>query len=206
MYPDAAEVIPDNMPPPLGQKVLIRTYHDSDFAHDLVNRRPVTGVLIFLNNMLFESYSKRQNTVETSTFGAEFVAAKVAVEMTISLRYQLRMLGVPVEDEFFLVSDNASVIINSSLPSSTLKKKHNAVAYHKVRECVAAGFIKRLQIPSASNISDVLTKPLGPMVHHRLVYSYLLMCPYESSLLEGSVKLNIDTSVWKEKFHNLVQT
>jgi hypothetical protein len=42
-------------------------------------------------------YSKRQNTVETSTFGSEFVAMRIAVELVESLRYKLRMFGLPIE-------------------------------------------------------------------------------------------------------------
>jgi len=34
-----------------------------------------------------------------------------------------------------------SVIKNATRPESTLQKKHNAIAYHKVRECVASGAI-----------------------------------------------------------------
>ncbi len=37
--------------------------------------------------------------------------------------------------------DNKSVVIRATTPSSTLKKRHNALAYHRVREVVAARIV-----------------------------------------------------------------
>ena len=45
-----------------------------------------------------------------------------------------------------------------TLPSSSLKKKHNAIAYHKVRESVAAGIVQIHHIEGKENVADILTK------------------------------------------------
>jgi hypothetical protein len=59
--------------------------------------------------------------------------------------------------------DNASVVQNSSNPESTLKKKHNAIAYHRVREAIAAGTIRLAKEDGQTNLADILTKLLpGP--------------------------------------------
>ena len=50
-----------------------------------------------------------------------------------------------------------------------MKKKHNAIAYHRVREAVAAGVIDLVHIPGVTNISDVLTKPLNRSTHVKLL-------------------------------------
>ena len=70
-----------------------------------------------------------------------------------------------------------SVILNTTLPSSMLKKKHNACAYHRVREAIAAKIVNFAHIPSERNISDVLTKPLGPTVFHKLLKEYMFREP-----------------------------
>ena len=44
------------------------------------------------------------------------------------------MLGVPIDGPTIMLGDNKSVIQNCSIPSSQLKKKYNAIAYHRVRE------------------------------------------------------------------------
>ena len=121
-YPDAAEQLPDNMPVPFGKKARITAYVDADHAHDTVTRRSVTAILIFVNNTPVRWYSKRQRTVETSTYGAELVAARIATDMIIELRYILRMLGVPVDGPALLLGDNNSVVLNTSVPSSILRR------------------------------------------------------------------------------------
>jgi len=88
-YPDAKEELPANMPEPRGKPVQVNLFVDAAHATCLVSRRSTTGVVIFLNGTPVEWYSKRQNTIETSTFGSEFVALKIAVEMNESLRYKL---------------------------------------------------------------------------------------------------------------------
>jgi hypothetical protein len=83
---------------------------------------------------------------------------RVAVEAVLERRYKLRMMGIQIEDTTNVLSDNQAVVINTQFPSSNLKKKHNAVAYHKCREAVAAGIVRTGHIPSKDNIADVLTE------------------------------------------------
>ena len=86
--------------------------------------------------------------------------------MVIEYRYKLRMLGVPVKGPTAMLGDNMSVIQNCSLPSSQLKKKHNAIAYHRIRECVASGIAILGHVNSDDNLSDLCTKALnGPKLH-----------------------------------------
>ena len=165
-YPDATEELPEDMPTPKGKPVLITEYVDADHAHDLVTRRSITGALLYLNSTPIKWYSKRQNTVETSTYGSELVAARIATELIMEMRYKLRMLGVPLLGSAVLYGDNQSVVLNTTVPSSTLKKKHNAIAYHRVREAIAAGVLHFFHIPSEHNVADVLTKPMGPKIFY----------------------------------------
>ena len=59
--------------------------------------------------------------------------------------------------------DNKGVVKNTTMPESTLKKKHNSIAYHFVREAAAGGWIEIAQVSGEKNLSDLLTKPLpGP--------------------------------------------
>ncbi|GAX20073.1 hypothetical protein FisN_1Lu447, partial [Fistulifera solaris] len=91
----------------------------------------------------------------------ERVALKIAVEMIEGLRYKLRMMGVPIEGSTSVFCDNDSVVKNTTHPESPLKKKANAVAYHKVREAIAAGIIRLTKEDGETNLSDILTKLLG---------------------------------------------
>jgi hypothetical protein len=162
-YPNAKEPIPPNAPKARGNPIAISCFVDADHAGNLVTRRSHSGIIIFCNKAPIIWYSKRQNTVETSTFGSEFVAARIAVELIESLRYKLRMFGIPISGPANLFCDNNGVVANCTIPESTLKKKHNAIAYHKVREAVAQGTIRIAKEDSKTNLADILTKPLpGP--------------------------------------------
>jgi hypothetical protein len=100
------EAIPPNMPQPRGNSVKMTAFVAADHASNLATRRSHTGILIFLNKSLIVWFSKRQNTVETSTFGSELVAMRIATEMIESLRYKLQMFGIPVEGATDVLCDN----------------------------------------------------------------------------------------------------
>ena len=157
-YRGEAEPIPGDMPEPRGNVVSTHCYVDADHAGNRVSRRSQTGVLIFVCKAIIMWYSKRQNTVETSTFGSEFVAMRIAVELIEALRYKLRMFGVPIEGPTNVFCDNEAVTKNARVPESTLNKKHNAIAYHRTREAVAAGTIRVAKEDTATNMADMLTK------------------------------------------------
>ena len=169
LYPDAKEEYLPDMPTPKGKSLKITTYFDADHAHDLETRRLVTGVVILLNKTPIQWYSKRQATVESSTYGSEMVAARITTELTMAMRYRLRMLGVPIEGPVTMLGDNLSVVTNCTVSISTLKKKHNAIAYHRVREAVAAGVINLVHVPTQDNLADIMTKLLGPQQHYPLM-------------------------------------
>ena len=160
IYPEAKEELPPNAPEARGNPVQINCFVDSDHAGDRLTRRSQTGIIIYCNSAPIIWYSKRQTTVESSTFGAEFVALRIATELIISLRYKLRMFGIPILGHSNVFCDNESVYKNVAFAESTLKKKHNAICFHRVRECVAAGIIVVHKVGSSFNLSDILTKSL----------------------------------------------
>ena len=122
-YPDAHEDIPTDAPPSQGNKAKLTCCVDADHARDKVTRKSVTGIVLLFNNTPLTWVSKRQKTVETSTCGSELVAAKTAVELIIEWRYKLRMLGLQLEDQSWMIGDNMSVVLNTTLPSYTSLQK-----------------------------------------------------------------------------------
>ena len=102
--------------------------------------------------------SKKQATIETSVFGAEFVVIKQGIEKLRGLRYKLCMMGVPLTGPSFIYGDNKSQITNSAKPESTLKKNCNSICYHAVQESVAMGEFWITHISTHNNLSDLMTK------------------------------------------------
>ena len=160
VYPDAEEDVSINDPEPLGLALALTVYADSDHAHDHVTRRSISGILVFIASTPIMAKSSRQAAVESSTYSAEFYAARTATEVIIGLRLLLRALGVPGSGPTKLLGDNMGVVQSATLFTSCLKKKHNAISYHRVREAVAAGTISYAHINTKANLADILTKPL----------------------------------------------
>ena len=142
---------------------------DSDHAGDKKTRRSRTGFLIFCNMALIDWVSKKQPTVESSVFGAEFVAMKHGIEKLRGLRYKCRMMGIPLSGPSYVYGDNKCTITNSTRPESTLKKKNNSICYHTVRESVAMNESLITHIGTADNLSDLMTKPTFGAKRRRLV-------------------------------------
>ena len=169
-YPEASEEVPTSMPEPfVGNTTQITVMVDADHAHCEVTRRSVTGILVFVNSTPVRWYSKMQKTVETSTYGSELVASRIATDIAIEFRYNIRMMGFALDGPANIFGDNQAVILNTTIPSSQLKKKIHGCAYHRIREMIACRAIRFMHCSSIYNAADVLTKPLGGIAHRRLV-------------------------------------
>jgi hypothetical protein len=160
-YGTVKEAIPHDVPTPLGKPVVTVSYIDANLLHCLNTGRSVTGILHFLNGTPIEWYSKKMATVETATYGAEFVSARTCVEQLVDLRTTLRYLGVPLRDKSYLFGDNESVVNSATQPHAKLHKRHNALSFHRVREAIASGHYVFTHIPGENNPADILSKHWG---------------------------------------------
>jgi hypothetical protein len=154
------EELPPNAPQPRGLGFTSYAKVDADHGSDTVTRRSRTGFLVYLNSSLVYWSSKKQTSVESSSFGSEFIAMKQCCEYLRGLRYKLRMMGIPCEGPSYIYGDNQSVLANTSIPDSTLKKKSQSIAYHFVREGVARDEWRTAYVNTHENEADLLTKLL----------------------------------------------
>ena len=170
---DMKEMVDDKVPTDLIKELAITIFVDSNHGHDLVTGRSVIGVIIFVGRTPVKYYSKRQASVQTSTFGAEFVSLKRAVEEAVIMRYYLRSMGVKVTKQTVVYGDNLSAIRNTIDPGSPLKKKYLALAYHFCREHFGAGIVAIRKIDTKHNISDPFTKGLVSNEFHGHFNSFM---------------------------------
>ena len=125
VYGDSlTEYLPPNIPEPQGLAFALSAYVDSDRAGNTITRRSRT-VYWMLN---------KQNSIETSSSGSEFCAMKVATEYTRGLRFKLRMMGIPCTEPAYICGGNQSVLANTTMPYSVLKKNSKYIAFYFVRE------------------------------------------------------------------------
>ena len=118
-----------------------------------------TSILIFVQNAPNAWFSKRQNTVGSSSFGREFVALQIVKDLLVALWFKLRMFGVPIEGPADIFCGNNSIVKNASILPQSMKK-HNAIKYHPVREAVATKIIRVGKEDGVSNLADLFTKVL----------------------------------------------
>ena len=85
---------------------------------------------------------------------------KECIEHITTLRFKLRMSGVPVIDSTKILCDNKIVVNNSSIIDSTFNKKHSSIDYHYARWNVAFDVVKVAWFDTNYNISDLFTKRL----------------------------------------------
>ena len=161
VYGAVKEIIPHDAPEPLGRYVTLTHYVDANLFHDMITGRSVTGILHLLNKTPIDWFSKKQATVETATYGSEFVAARTCVEQVIDLRTTLRYLGVPIRKKSYMFGDNKSVVDSSITPHAKLHKRHTALSFHRVREAIAAKIIAFYHIAGETNPADILSKHWG---------------------------------------------
>ena len=192
-YDADPEPIPDDMPAPRGIPMVMTCFADASHASNKVTMRSHTGVFIKLNGAPIVWYSKRQNTVESSTFGSEFIALRIATELCQGLRYKLRSFGIPIDGPTSIFVDNQSVFKNTTTPESKLKKKHVAICYHKVRECIAAGWVQIGWITSSMNLADLFTKVLDATTRSRLLET--MMPRWNTPAIEVSL---VDVSIFDD--------
>ena len=124
--------LPSDAPKSGGMGFTMVAYVDSDHVGAVITRRSRTGFILYLNNTPIYWTSKKQQGVETSSFGAEFTAMKQCMEYIRGLRFKLRMMGIPSSQPSLVYGDNKSVLADASLPDSVLKKKAHSIAYNFV--------------------------------------------------------------------------
>eukprot|EP00957_Ditylum_brightwellii_P014527 1093480-Ditylum_brightwellii.AAC.1 len=79
------------------------------------------------------------------------------------------MLNAPVKGTTVLVGDNKSMITDTSLPYSTLKKHVYANYYHYVRDAVASRIAFIIHCDPKYNLVDMGTKSLNGSIHQLLL-------------------------------------
>ena len=157
---EGQEELPPNMSEPWGVGFIMRAKVDADYTADTVTRRSRTGFLVFLNSALIHWWSKKQMSVKSSSFGSEFIVMKQCCEYLRGLCYKLRMLGIPCDEPSLMYGDNQSVLANTTIPDSALKKKSQSIAYHFVMEGSARDEWRTTYVNTHENEADLLTKPL----------------------------------------------
>ena len=154
----------ENAPEARGDSVTTTHFVDADYTGGMKNRLSHTGIHIYLFRAPIIWYSKKHNTVESSTFGSEIVAIRRGMDITNGLRYKIRMMGVPIDRPTSVFCDKNLVVTITSIKNLTLWKKHLGICYHAAREAVSTGIHRIAHISGEFSPTDVITKILTTAV------------------------------------------
>jgi hypothetical protein len=143
------------------QTPTLTTYTDADWAGCPDTRRSTSGFTVFLGGALVSWSSKRQTTVSRSSAEAEYRRVANAVAKCSWLRQLLGDLKINIPKTTVAYCDNVSSVYMSRNPVHHRRTKHIEIDIHFVREKVAIGELRVLQIPSAQQFTDIFTKGLS---------------------------------------------
>jgi hypothetical protein len=117
--------------------VVITTYVDANLCHDMLTGRAVTEVLHLANQTILDYYTRKQPTVESATYGSEFMAGQTATEQIMDLRTTMQYLGVHVKGATYCLGTTKQW--STAVPCRRLDYTRYTSLFHFI------GFVRQLQ-------------------------------------------------------------
>lgn len=156
---------------------ILRGFTDSDWAGSTSNRKSVGGCIFFANEhgSPIQWQAKSQSVVALSTLEAEYVACSDATREALWLRllhfeilntYSPNVLQSPLTVPIGCDNQGALKLLETGVVRQ--KTKHIAVKYHHSHDEQIQGNVRFHYVTSASNLADILTKPLAAPKHQKL--------------------------------------
>ena len=162
VYGDVHEMIPKDIPRPLGKYVVLAHYVDTNLYHDMITGRSVTGSWHMMKGTPIDWFSKKQATVETVTYGFLVCCIQDMCWAGHRSLYNFALTwGVLIMGRSHMFGDNKSVVNSSSIPHSKLHKRHATILFHWVWEAVSSDMLAFHYIPGEINPADILSKHWG---------------------------------------------
>ena len=147
-------------------------YTDSDYAQQH-ERKSIGGGIMMLGGGPVAWFSKKQESVATSTMEAEFYALARATSETLWLRNFLAGLHIDISAPSTILIDNQATIDYVQNPTHRTRAKHIDIKFHFVRDYFNRRQITLGYVPTKDNLADALTKPLAYPQHWYLANSFM---------------------------------
>ncbi|XP_072377937.1 uncharacterized protein [Diabrotica undecimpunctata] len=134
-------------------------YSDSDWASNKIDRKSITGCIVFYCGNPVSWLSQKQNCVALSTAEAEYIAAATSAQELIYLKGISSDFNVQGKSKLFI--DNLSTIAMCQSFENSKRAKHIDIKEHYIKDLVSKQLICIDYICSENNLADILTKPLS---------------------------------------------
>ena len=158
-----------------GEGLGIEVHTDADGQED-GTRCPRHGSVVMLAGGPITWGSRLARIVTTSTAESELVAVAETVKVMLYLEDILQFVGVKVEEEQTIWSDNSAAVFASGSAGALRRTKHFDIRYLFILQHCRSGKYKVQYVPTDDNVADIFTKPLGKEKHRkfamRLVHGF----------------------------------
>ena len=140
-------------------------YSDASYANNPDDRKSTSGNVFFFGNGVIFFQSQKQSVIAMSTMEAEYMALSEAAKEAIFLINLLRSLKIDPHLPILIKTDSESALDHVKNNVKHARTKHIDIRHHFIRNACSDGQVTLQHVPSASQIADVLTKPLGSTKH-----------------------------------------
>ena len=160
-------------------QVVLQAYSDASWADNQQTRLSCSGAVFLIGNTTFDAASRTQKTVALSSAEAETAALSMTARSVTFYRRLLADLHCPQQDATIIFTDSmaAKGLVAREIPSA--RSKHIDIQSLYIRECIRNGSALLQYVPSASNLSDLMTKALGRSKFSMFEKSIQLALPLE---------------------------
>jgi Reverse transcriptase (RNA-dependent DNA polymerase) len=140
---------------------LLVAYTDANWAENRVDRKSTSGFICKVFDSTVSWSSKRQDMIAISTTESEYYALAETVREIKWLKALLTDFSIHISNSIPIFIDSQSCMKMVDNEKFSNRTKHIDVRYHFAKEEIVSGNIELIYEPTATNIADMLTKPLA---------------------------------------------
>ena len=148
-------------------KAKITIIADSDWAHDITDRKSFSGSCVIIDGALINWITSTQPTVSTSSTEAEYISGSDACREGLYFRNLVNeLITVILPIGVHLDNIGAGCIAQNLVNNG--RTKHIDIKYHMIRDWVAKKVFELFYVESNKNLADIFTKALAVPAHQGL--------------------------------------
>ena len=143
------------------KRLIIDAYSDSSFADIIDDRSSSYGFVVRANGTSISWRSKKTPQICRSSCEAEYHAMAECARELKFIDNLLQEIAIPYEHPLLLKTDSQPALTIAKVPRVNQRTKHIEILDHYIRYAIRTDVVIVKWVPSAENIADIFTKPLG---------------------------------------------